>query len=243
MEGIASTQVTFGLAFVAGVLSLISPCVLALVPAYLTYISGVSVRSGDAEASGKGSLSVAGHALLFVAGFSLLFVVYGASASLLGRLLIVNQRLLAQVAGVLVAGFGLHTLGLLRIPGLDLERRLRYRGPSGKPHHSFLIGVAFAAGWTPCVGPILGAILAMASVSATLWQGVTLLLFYAAGMGLPFLLIAATLGKSERLLASIKRRYRAVEITSGLLLIAIGVMLYTDTFSLLARYFNFLIFL
>lgn len=242
MEGIASTQVTFGLAFVAGVLSLISPCVLALVPAYLTYMSGVSVRAADA-ASGGGSHSVVGHALLFVAGFSLLFVVYGASASLLGRLLIVNQRLLAQVAGVLVAGFGLHTLGFLRIPGLDLERRVRYRGPSGKPHHSFLIGVAFAAGWTPCVGPILGAILAMASVSATLWQGVTLLLFYAAGMGLPFLLIAATLGKSERLLASIKRRYRAVEIASGLLLIGIGIMLYTDTFSLLARYFSFLIYL
>lgn len=239
MDGIASTQVTLGLAFLAGVLSLISPCVLALVPAYLTYISGVSARTGASE--GRGSPAVVGHALLFVAGFSLLFVIYGASASLLGRFLIVNQRLLAQVAGVLVAGFGLHTLGILRIPGLDLERRLRYRGPSGKPHQSFLIGAAFAAGWTPCVGPILGAILAMASVSATLWQGVVLLVAYSAGMGLPFLLIAATLGKSERLLASIKRRYRAVEIATGLLLIAIGVMLYTDSFSLLARYFNYLI--
>lgn len=238
MDAIGSTQVTFGLAFLAGVLSLISPCVLALVPAYLTYMSGVSVRAAAAQA--RGSAPVVAHALLFVAGFSLLFVAYGASASLLGRLLIVNQRLLAQVAGVLVAAFGLHTLGVLRIPWLEREKRLRYRGPSGRLQHSFLIGIAFAAGWTPCVGPILGAILAMASVSATLWQGVLLLLFYAAGMGLPFVLIAATLDKSQRLLGAIKRNHRAVEVASGLLLIGIGIMLYTDTFSLLARYFNFL---
>lgn len=241
MDTASATQVTLGFAFLAGVLSLISPCVLALVPAYVSYMSGVSVRAD--QAAKTGTTPVYAHALLFIAGFSVVFVLFGASATLLGRLLITNQTLLGKIAGVLVAGFGLHTLGLLRIPGLDNQRGWTYRGPSGRPHHSFLIGMAFATGWTPCVGPILGAILAMASVSATLWQGVSLLLVYAAGMGLPFLLIALTLDRSQRMLAAIKRNYRVVEITSGVLLIVIGVLLYTDSFTVLARYMNYLILL
>jgi len=235
-----TTQITFGLAFAAGVLSLISPCVLALVPAYMSYISGVSLRSegGGPDAAGRRRIQV--HALLFIGGFTLVFVLFGASATLLGRLLITNQELLGKIAGVLVAGFGLHTLGLLRLPGLDTKRGWTYQGPSGRPHQAFLIGMAFATGWTPCVGPILGGILALASVSATVWQGVGLLLAYAAGMGLPFFLIALTLDRSQRLLAAIKRRHRTVEAASGILLIGIGVLLYTDTFSLLARYMNYL---
>lgn len=239
MDIAAGTQVTLGLAFLAGTLSLISPCVLALVPAYLTYISGVTVNPGS-EAHKGTRASVVGHALWFVAGFTVIFVLYGASASLIGRFLIANQQLLSKVAGVVVAGLGLQTLGLLRIPGLEKERRIRYRGETGRPHHSLLIGMAFAAGWTPCVGPILGAILALASVGATLWNGVSLLFFYAAGMAVPFFIMALTIGRSVRLVQAIKRHHRAVEIVSGLLLIVIGVMLYTDTFSTLARYFNYL---
>ncbi len=242
MELASATQVTYGFAFLAGVLSLLSPCVLALVPAYIAYISGVSAQVG-ADTSAINTTRVRAHALLFILGFTVVFILFGASATLLGRLLITNQVLLGKIAGVLVAGFGLHTLGLLRIPGLDLQRGWTYSGQSGKLHQSFLIGMAFATGWTPCVGPILGGILALASVSATLWQGITLLLSYAVGMGLPFLLIAVTLGRSERILTVIKRRHRVIEVAGGLLLIVIGVLLYTDSFSLLARYFNFLILL
>ena len=231
------THVTLWLAFAAGVLSLVSPCVLALVPAYLAYISGTSIPAG---AAARVDRQVFLHALMFVAGFTVVFTAFGASASLLGRLLIANQQLVAKVAGVLVAGFGLHTLGALKIPGLERERRLAYRGSSGRMHQSFLVGMAFAAGWTPCVGPILGGILALASVSGTLWHGVFLLLCYALGMAVPFLLLALTLGRSSRLVQGIKRRYRLVEAASGVLLIFIGVLLYTDSFSVLARYFNYL---
>lgn len=242
MDPISTTQVSVGLAFAAGVLSLVSPCVLALVPVYLAYMTGVSLRPGQGEerpgASGS-QPSVLLHALSFVGGFTLIFIALGASASLLGRFLITNQLLLGKIAGVLVAAFGLHTMGLLHIPWLDRQKSFQYRGATGRPHHSFLIGMAFAAGWTPCVGPILGAILAIASVHATLWDGVTLLFAYALGMGLPFLLMAATLGKSTSLLQALKKRHRAIEVASGLLLIVIGVMLYTDSFTLLARYVNF----
>lgn len=238
------TQLTLWLAFAAGVLSLISPCVLALVPAYITYISGAGVANANISAKGGARPAseprIIVHAAMFSLGFTAVFVAFGASASLLGRLLIANQLLVAKVAGVLVAGFGLHTLGLLRIPGFDADRRLRYRNASGKYHQSILVGMAFAAGWTPCVGPILGGILAVASVGGTLWHGVVLLLCYALGMAIPFLLIAGSMGRSTRIVQAIKRRHRLVEIASGVLLVAIGIMLYTDTFSALARYFNYL---
>lgn len=241
MDPIAGTQVSMGLAFAAGVLSLASPCVLALVPVYLAYMTGVSVGAGPASEGDRraSSKSVIMHALFFVAGFTLIFIALGASASLIGRLLITNQQLLGKIAGVLVAGFGLHTMGALHIPWLDRQKRWTYQGSTGRPHHSFLIGMAFAAGWTPCVGPILGGILALASVHATLTHGITLLLVYALGMGVPFLLMAATLGRSTALLDALKRRHRAIEVTSGLLLIAIGIMLYTDSFSIIARYVNY----
>jgi len=231
------TQLTLWLAFAAGVLSLISPCVLALVPAYVTYISGTSVPK---DGTARPDRQILLNAAMFVIGFTIVFVAYGASASLLGRLLIANQQLVGKVAGVLVAGFGLHTLGVLRIPGLDNERRLSYQGASGRLHQSLFVGMAFAAGWTPCVGPILGGILAIASVAGTLWNGVFLLLCYALGMAVPFLLLAATLGRSNRIVQAIKARHRLVEVVSGTLLILIGILLYTDTFSVLARYFNYL---
>lgn len=240
MEPTVGSQVSMGLAFAAGLLSLASPCVLALVPVYLAYMTGVSVNAGTPGAGvSRRGRSVMLHALCFIAGFTLVFVALGASASLIGRFLIANQQLLGKIAGVLVAAFGLHTMGILHIPWLDRDTRWTYRGGTGSPHHSFLIGMAFAAGWTPCVGPILGGILAMASVHATLVDGVMLLLWYAAGMGLPFLLLAATLGRSTALLDALKRRSRLIEVTSGLLLVAIGIMLYTDSFSLIARYVNY----
>lgn len=239
----ASLQITWGLAFLAGLLSLISPCVLSLVPVYISYMTGVASGGERARPATSGSSFLFLHALAFVAGFTLIFVLFGASATLIGRLFLLNQRLIGKVAGVLVAGFGLHTMGLLHIPGLEKERRLTYRGATGRLHHSLLIGMAFAAGWTPCVGPILGGILALASLQTTVWSGVGLLFAYAVGMGIPFILFALTLSRSAGLSRWLKQRHRAVEIVSGALLVAIGIMLYTDTFSLMARslnYFNIL---
>ena len=226
LEGITGTQVSFGtrvsrrdpfacFAVRFGTRSSLSHI-------YDRNIGSLAIESVD------GQPSAAVSRFSFVSGFTLLFILYGASASLIGRFFITNQRLMAQIAGVLVAGFGLHTMGILRIPGLDMQKKWDYRGESGKPHHSLFIGMAFAAGWTPCVGPILGGILAMASVNATLWDGVKLLLFYAAGMGLPFLLMAATLGKANRLLNALKRRYRTIEIVRAYFL-SLSVSCYTPT--------------
>lgn len=234
MSSIAGgTEVTFGLAFLAGVLSLISPCVLALVPAYITYMTGVRAAHDE-------KARILPHALSFIMGFTIIFVVFGASATLLGRLFLTNQRLIGKVAGVLVAGFGLHTLGLLHIPFLNKERKITYKGPTGKPHNSMLIGMAFAAGWTPCVGPILGGILAIASIQSSVWSGIGLLFTYAIGMGLPFLILALTLERSSGISNILKKRHRTIEIVSGALLVIIGIMLYTDSFTLMARYLNFL---
>ena len=183
-------------------------------------MTGISLRPGDGAVDARRSpRTVTLHVSFFIVGFTLVFIALGASASLIGRLLIANQMLLGKIAGVLVAGFGLHTMGILNIPWLDRQKRWTYKGSTGRPHQSFVIGMAFAAGWTPCVGPILGGILAIASVYATLWDWVTLLFSYAIGMGLPFLLMAATIGKSTALLDTLKRRHRTIEVTSGLLLI------------------------
>lgn len=242
MNGVTGAQISLSLAFLAGFLSLVTPCVLALVPAYVTYMTGVAASSSS-DVSTHRRLRVIVHALAFVAGFTLIFLIFGASATLIGRIFLINQRLIGKIAGVLVVGFGLHMLGLLHIPGLSRERRFRYQGPTGRPYHSMLIGMAFAAGWTPCVGPILGGILALASLQQTVWDGIWLLFAYSIGMGLPFLLLSVALQRLRVVTSWLTRRYRAVEIVSGLLLLAIGIMLYTDTFSIMARYFSFLIIL
>ena len=225
-------QVSLLIALTAGLLSLASPCVLALLPVYVTYLAGLSVSEGK-EAD---RTSVVLNAFLFVAGCSLIFILLGASATMLGQLLLRHQRLLRRAAGLLVIVLGLHTGGWLSLPFLGQERRLRVSPPRGGLN-SFLIGMAFAAGWSPCVGPILAAILLYASTAQTLGQGIALLAAYSLGMGIPFMLIALSLQYWQQRLRTLLSKGRTITMINGLFLIIIGIMLYTDAFSRLAMLF------
>ncbi|MGI6037718.1 MAG: cytochrome c biogenesis CcdA family protein [Limnochordia bacterium] len=230
-------EVSLYLAVAAGFLSLLSPCVLALVPAYVTYLTGVSVQG-----EGPPRRRVIINSLLFIAGFSLIFILLGASASILGGLLIRHQFALRRGAGILVIILGIHTMGLFKLPFLQRERRLLPSLPGGGGLNSLLIGMAFAAGWSPCVGPILATILLYASTASTLGQGVLLLAAYSFGLALPFFLIALFIGQMQRGIRKLLAYERFISMGSGLLLVIIGLMLYTNYFQRLALLFNFSLF-
>lgn len=238
-----ATQVTATLAFVAGLLSVLSPCVLALLPVYITYLSGVTVNPSGAGSDGgsrqRVDPRVVGNALVFVVGFSLIFVLFGASASLLGRWLLQNQVLIRKIAGLLVIAMGLHTAGLLPLPFLEREARLDVRAGSGGPIRSFMIGMAFAAGWSPCVGPVLASILALSASTGSVAQGVLLLASYSLGMAVPFVLMAVLLGRLGPVLGLLRRRAKFISVLSGVLMVAIGLMVYADLFTRLAGMFNY----
>lgn len=216
-------------AFTAGLLSFLSPCILPLIPAYLSFISGVSLNEMRQEDSrGKPSVKVLTNALLFVLGFSLVFVALGASATAIGGFLMAELGILRKVAGVLVILLGLFVLGFLRVGFLDREKRYHQRSKSFGLLGSVLVGMAFAFGWTPCIGPILAAILFVASTKETVAQGVGLLGAYSAGLGIPFLLSAVAVDRFLHVSSWFKRHFQVIKIASGLLLIALGVLMLTD---------------
>ena len=224
--------------FVAGLLSFLSPCILPLIPAYLSFISGVSLAEIRKKESGEGvSKRVFLNALVFVFGFSFVFVVLGASATFLGTFFLAHLSILKKVAGSLVILFGLHILGVFRFRVLDHEKRHHYRQkPLGKLG-SFLVGVAFALGWTPCIGPILATVLFYAGTKETVAQGTLLLAVYSAGLGIPFLLAAMGMEKFLSVSNVIKKHFRSIEILSGLLLIGVGFLILTDELTRIAMYF------
>ncbi len=216
-------------AFTAGLLSFLSPCILTLIPAYLSFISGVSLSEMRKEESeSKSSVKVLSNALFFVIGFSFVFVALGASATFLGKFLIAELGILRRVAGVLVILLGLLVLGVFRIGFLDQEKRYHQRTKPFGLFGSFLVGMAFAFGWTPCIGPILAGILFVASTKETVVQGIGLLGVYSAGLGIPFLLAALAVDRFLRVSSWINRHFQAIKITSGLLLIAVGILMLTD---------------
>ncbi|NOY13868.1 MAG: cytochrome c biogenesis protein CcdA [Deltaproteobacteria bacterium] len=230
-------DVTLWIAFSAGILSYFSPCVLPLIPSYLTYISGLSFGElQDVHAGGKVRLTVILHSLVFIAGFSAVFIGLGALAGLASSAFQAHLReglsFVQKVGGVLIFLFGVHLSGLFHFGVLLGEKRLHLRNKPAGFFGTFLVGVAFAAGWTPCIGPILGAILAIAaSSSGGVGQGVLLLSVYSAGLGVPFLisgiLFHAFLGFFDRF----KKHIRIVEILTGVLLMIAGVLLFFDQFS------------
>ena len=213
---------TLPLAFTAGILSFLSPCVLPLVPSYLAYVGG-SAQARRAV--------VVRNALLFVAGFSLVFIALGASASVLGSLLRANERLLTVAGGILIGLFGLIMLGVIRLPWLYRDTRPQVRAEAGKPWGAVLLGMAFAAGWTPCIGPVLGGILTLAGASGTLSQGVLLLGTYALGLALPFLLAALALEPFLRLSKRIRRFTPWLERGAGAILVVAGLLMVTGTYT------------
>jgi cytochrome c-type biogenesis protein len=227
------------------VLSFISPCVLPLIPGYLSFISGATLDEMQGTTGQPAAVGVAAPpsarrrvvvtSLFFILGFSLVFVALGATASALGQFLMERLRLLGKIAGVVLVVFGLHTMGVLRIGWLYSERRVQVdRKPAG-PLGALLVGIAFAFGWTPCIGPILAGILAVAGAQETIGKGVQLLAVYSAGLGIPFLMTALAIDRFFAAFARIRRHYRLIELVSGGLLVAIGVLIFTDRFTIIAR--------
>ncbi len=217
-------------AFLAGLLSFLSPCVLPLVPSYLSFITGMS---GVGEIGARRHLALL-HALLFVIGFSLIFVALGATATELGRLLVTYQHWLERLGGVLVLLFGLYTLGVFRIAFLSREARVQLADKPLGYLGSVLTGMAFGAGWTPCLGPILGSILLYASTRADLGLGLRLLGAYSLGLALPFLVAAWALEAFLRWFQRFRRYIGWVERVAGALLVVVGVLMLTGSFTLLS---------
>lgn len=219
----------------AGLLSFISPCVLPLLPAYLGYITGFSAEQLIERRDAAARARILGHSLAFVGGLAIVFTLLGASASLAGRLLLDHLELLTRLGGLVVILFGLHMVGLLRIPLLHQEKRFDMRvGPGRGLLGPLLLGAAFAAGWTPCVGPFLGSLLTLASQERTVGRGMLLLFAYALGLGIPFVLAGLATERMLRLMRALRPRLHAVEVGSGVLLIAMGLLLFSFQLTLLS---------
>jgi cytochrome c-type biogenesis protein len=226
-------------AFLAGLLSFVSPCVLPLVPSYVSYISGMSIDQLRHSEWQEGNRSfILSNTLVFVAGFSTVFIGFGASASAFGEWLATYQEEIRKTGGLLIIVFGLSVIGFIRLPGLMAEKRLHLVRRPGGYAGSFMVGATFAAGWTPCVGPVLGAMLLYAAASDTLMDGVTLLACYSLGLGLPLLAISVAM---DRFLLSFRllRSYAGlISIASGLFLIVFGVVMYRDGLGQLTSVFE-----
>ena len=222
---------TLGLfvAFAAGLLSFLSPCVLPLVPSYIGFLTGMSLP----EMGGRRRVAL-GHALLFVLGFSLVFVLLGASATALGRALNYYQIWLQRIGGLLIIGFGLVCLGVIKVGFLSQERRVQVEQKPVGYLGSALVGMAFGAGWTPCIGPVLGAILGLAATSQDLGRGMLLLAAYSAGLAVPFLIAAVALDSFLGWFQRFRRYLPWVMRVTGVLLIFMGVLMVTGEFTRLA---------
>jgi cytochrome c-type biogenesis protein len=230
-------QISFFAAFSAGLLSFVSPCVLPLVPSYISYITGLSVEQlADAAERSRFRKAIIVNSLLFIAGFSAVFVAFGASASLIGQMLIAYQEHLRRFGGILVIIFGLYLLGILNLNFLKTEKRLHFRSRPAGYLGSFLIGVAFAAGWTPCVGPVLGTILLYASTTDALTDGVTLLTCYSLGLGLPLFLTALGIDRFLAYFKEVRAYLWGVSTVSGALLVAVGVMIYANSLTMITSF-------
>jgi len=224
-------------ALAAGLVSFASPCVLPLVPAYVGYITGRSAEELRA-AEGSTRLAVTGQALAFVLGLTLIFALLGATATVLGQALLTNLPILWKVGGVVVIVLGLHMLGLLPVPLLARTAQ-PFLAPGRVPTGAvgaFLVGLAFGAGWTPCVGPFLAGVLALASSASTVREGTLLLVVYALGLGIPFLLAGLALDRTSTVLRAFRPHMLAIERASGLLLIAMGALLFTERLALLTAW-------
>jgi cytochrome c-type biogenesis protein len=225
-------------AFLAGLLSFVSPCVLPLVPVYLAEIAGDAASAGISQSRRRTLL----HSASFVAGFSLLFIALGASVGLVGFGLKDHQRLLAEAAGVLVIVMGLHLTGIIRIPILY---RTYAVSPNAGAHRavsygrSALIGAAFALGWTPCIGPVLGAVLGMATVQSTVAKGALLLVCYSLGLGVPFMVAGLAIARIMAAMKRLGRLLHSFEVASGVMLVFVGILLLANRMTMFNQYFDF----
>jgi cytochrome c-type biogenesis protein len=223
------TDISFPAAFGAGLISFVSPCVLPLAAPYLCYLAGASVEALADESEAKARRDILITAVLFVAGFSTVFVALGATASALAAMLRQLSHVLGIAAGVGVALMGLHFLGVFRIGAMLREKRLEIEAPAGL-WSAYPMGMAFALGWTPCIGPILATILAVAGTRETVGSGAGLLAVYSLGLGLPFILAAAAIGPFMRASGHVRKHFGRIEKAVGVLLVATGVAFLTGGF-------------
>ena len=234
------SQINIGIAFVAGLVSFLSPCVLPLVPIYLAQLVGQSVYQAVEEKKARSARLVTFlHAGFFVLGFTLAFVALGATASTLGGFLHAQQILLRRVGGIVLILVGLHLTGILRIPFLSWQKRFEFHPQRPSYLASVITGVVFGIGWSHCVGPILSVILGLAGQAGTLRQGVLLLLIYSLGLGLPFLLLGLGLNQVSRILKWFKPHLGKIEVATGVLMMAVGVAIFFNMLLQLNNYFHF----
>jgi cytochrome c-type biogenesis protein len=225
------------MAFAAGLLSFLSPCVLPLVPSFLVYITGLSFEQLTQESPTSAVKRTALiHATAFILGFSAVFILFGASATAAGQLLLDYQDWLRMIGGALIVLFGLYLMGAFSLPFLMVEKRLHVQRRPAGPIGTFLVGSAFAAGWTPCVGPILGSILLVASASDSVGTGIGLLALYSLGLGIPLFIAALGLGAFLTRVKQLNRYMKTVSTASGVFLIVLGILFFTNSFSVFTQW-------
>lgn len=227
---------TFAVAFAAGVVSFVSPCVLPLVPAYVANLAGASHYAGDYGPRLRMTTML--HALAFVMGFTLVFVLFWTSLGLLGYLVQGFLPYIRVIGGAVLVFMGFHVMGIWRIPVLDRDLRASFftAGRASYPR-SLSLGVLFAAGWSPCIGAVLAGIIGLASLRETVWQGAYLLFFYSVGLGLPFLATALAMGPATGFFRRVRRHQWAISGLTGLFIIGVGLLMMTNTFAQIPRYF------
>jgi cytochrome c-type biogenesis protein len=233
-------QLSIPIAFVAGVVSFLSPCVLPLIPGYISMLSGVSME--ELKAGGDAALveRIIRNSFAFVLGFSVVFISLGASATFVGTFLLSRRTIFNVIAGLIIIVFGLHLTGLIRIPFLYRDARIHTGAPQRGLLGAFLLGFAFAFGWTPCIGPILAGILALAATRQTVLQGMFLLAIYSAGLAIPFLATSLGLSQFLKFYGRFRKHLHAVEVASGVLLVVIGALIALNKFTVLSGYLSFL---
>jgi len=227
-------------AFAAGILSFLSPCVLPLVPSFLTYLTGLTFADLQAEhPTHLVRQRIIIHSLLFIAGFTIVFVLLGASATFVGSFLREHMKIMQKVGAVLIMFFGLHVTGLLPLRFLLGEKRVNIRNKPAGYFGSVLVGITFAAGWTPCIGPILASILMVAAAENTVYRGIILLLVYSLGLGIPFFLCSLAIHRFLTLFNRFKKYIRIFEIITGLFLFIVGILIFFDRLTMIQRYISF----
>lgn len=229
-------DISIVLAFSAGLLSFFSPCVLPMIPAYISYLTGTSIK--ELKENSQKRLIIY-KAIGFILGFSLIFIIMGASVTTIGKLFLEHKELLRKVGGILVIVFGIHTMGVIKLSFLYREKRVLKMDKYQGSFYSVFLGMAFAAGWTPCIGPILSSILIVATSLDSIGKGILLLGSYSLGMAVPFLFMAMAIGSISNYLKRIAKYYTAIKIISGVLLIAMGILIYTNKLAIINQYFNF----
>lgn len=232
-----SQEVTLLAAFAAGFLSFVSPCVLPLIPGYISFISGLTLEEMQGKVEAKSSrAAVMTASIAFVLGFTVVFVALGASASAIGKWMDAQSPILMKIAGTILIVLGLHMMGVFRIRLLESDKRIHTNTKPAGPIGAFFVGTAFAFAWTPCIGPILGGILTMAATRDSVGEGMQMLAVYSLGLGVPFLLTAVAIDRFFAAAARIRRHYKTIEIVSGGLLIIVGLLIFFDQFTLIVRY-------